>query len=458
MAYYRNYYRPKQKRPGTIAREKAIKESKKIVLISKLGELSIFQLEFQKKKYLEDNEELNSIFSSEYYLNKIKEYNEHIAPVIVKLNDLDISKINLKSYTFYEREFYIKRGFFSDIGLLVFKNYIKNSAPVKSYFDRIVEFRKFLHKIHLKNTDLCTYFHNVLKRIKFEINLNKFQNIGEYKLKTPNIFSSDNYHTIASKLDRSFFDIYQNSFIENLKSKYSLHDPYGHLKYRLIHCDYSFEYLLNCKKKITDTLLSNFEKCSESDVDKNSQKTYLLFTNETNFQNLNDTYKEFLNSYEIDKLPPPTILEPEIASVYFSFVKDFNNKMLRKIELLIRAKTKSKAKIENVGYVYVLSNKAYPEIYKIGSTYGIPEERAEELTGTGHLHPFEVEISIEIESAEYYEKILHELLNGYRVKQNREFFKIEIGKLKNILKEVSNITFNGKKKIKSIELKKEIKI
>ena len=455
MAYYRNYYRPKQKQPRTVAREKAIKESKKIISITELGKLSIFQLEFQKKIYLEDNKELNSIFSSEYYLNKIKEYNEHIKPVIDKLDELDISKKNLKSYIFYEQEFYIKIGFFSDIGLLVFKNYIKNSAPIKSYFDKIVEFRKFLHKIQLKNIDLCTYFHNVLKRIKFEIILHKFAEIGEYKLRTQNIFSSVYNHTISSKLDRSFFDIYLESFLENLKSKYSLRYD---LKYRSFHHDYSFEYLLNCKTKIEDTLLSNFEKCSEIDVDKNSIKTYWLFTNETNFQNLYDSYKEFLKSYEIYKLPTPTILEPEIASSYFSLVKNFNNKMLRKIDLLIRAKTKSKEKIENVGYVYVLSNKAYPEIYKIGSTYGIPEERAEELTGTGHLHPFEVEISIEIESAEYYEKILHELLNDYRVKQNREFFKIEIGKLKNILKEVSNITFNGKKKIKSIELKKEIKI
>ena len=62
-------------------------------------------------------------------------------------------------------------------------------------------------------------------------------------------------------------------------------------------------------------------------------------------------------------------------------------------------------------------------IYKIGSTYGLPDERAEELTGTGHLYPFKVEFFIEITDAEYYEKLIHRALNKYRVNKNREFFE-----------------------------------
>ena len=103
-----------------------------------------------------------------------------------------------------------------------------------------------------------------------------------------------------------------------------------------------------------------------------------------------------------------------------SFIEK-TDKELRKIELIQRARKKGKEKIENIGYVYVLSNKAYPKIYKIGSTYGLPEERAEELTGTGHLMPFKVEAQIKIRSAEYYEKKIHSILGNYRVKQNREF-------------------------------------
>lgn len=141
-------------------------------------------------------------------------------------------------------------------------------------------------------------------------------------------------------------------------------------------------------------------------------------------------------------------------------IKEFisnTEKYLRKIELLKRAKVKGVKKIENVGYVYVLSNEAYPDIYKIGSTYGLPEERAEELTGTGHLTPFKVVGKIKVQSAEYYEKSIHKLLNKFRVKQGREFFKLELSKIKECLKQVSNISEKGSKKITLTKIQKEIK-
>ena len=105
-----------------------------------------------------------------------------------------------------------------------------------------------------------------------------------------------------------------------------------------------------------------------------------------------------------------------------------------------------------------MSNKAYPGVYKIGSTYGLVEERAEELTGTGHLHPFVPEFSIKIESAEYYEKTTHLLLKDHRVKQQREFFNLELKTIKAVLKEIHHITKKGKKKLKITELKKKIKL
>jgi len=129
---------------------------------------------------------------------------------------------------------------------------------------------------------------------------------------------------------------------------------------------------------------------------------------------------------------------------------------LRKLELMLRGKKKSKEKLENKGYVYVLSNKAYPNIYKIGSTYSLPEERAEELTGTGHLTPFKVVGKIKLQSAEYYEKLIHKLLKKYRVKEGREFFKLDLNKINQCLKQVSQISETGTKKITFIKLQKEI--
>ena len=103
-----------------------------------------------------------------------------------------------------------------------------------------------------------------------------------------------------------------------------------------------------------------------------------------------------------------------------------------------------------------MSNEAYPGVYKIGSTYGLVEERAEELTGTGHLHPFVPEFSIKIESAEYFEKTTHSLFKEYRVKQGREFFKMELKVIKIALKDISEITEKGKNKLKLPELKKAL--
>ena len=112
-----------------------------------------------------------------------------------------------------------------------------------------------------------------------------------------------------------------------------------------------------------------------------------------------------------------------------------------------------------LGYVYVLSNKSLSQnIYKIGSTYGDPDKRAEELTGTGHLHPFRVEEKINIKSAEYYEKKIHSLLSNYRVKKNREFFELDLDKIKSCLKDIYKITDKGEKKLSLADLKKEIKV
>ena len=139
-------------------------------------------------------------------------------------------------------------------------------------------------------------------------------------------------------------------------------------------------------------------------------------------------------------------------------IKDEIDPYSRKIELLLRASYKGEEKIENVGYIYVLSNEAYPNIYKIGSTYGLPEERAEELTGTGHLTPFKVVGKIKIKSAEFYEKSIHKLLDDYRVKKGREFFKLDLGKIKECLEQVSEISRKGEDKITLSELKKEIRL
>ena len=76
-------------------------------------------------------------------------------------------------------------------------------------------------------------------------------------------------------------------------------------------------------------------------------------------------------------------------------------------------------------YVYVLSNPAYPHLYKVGFSHS-PEERAKELETTGVPFPFEVRYSHFFEDAKEAEKKVHEKLQQYRVRKNREFFNADL--------------------------------
>jgi len=153
------------------------------------------------------------------------------------------------------------------------------------------------------------------------------------------------------------------------------------------------------------------------------------------------------------------LLTKEGNRYFYTEMMDHFVKNGRQIELILRSRKRDIQQSEITGYVYVLSNKSFPNnIFKIGSTYGDPDKRAEELTGTGHLHPFKVEGKIRIKSAEYYEKKIHSLLSNYRVKKNREFFELDLDKIKFCLKEVNKITDKGEKKLSLAELKKEISL
>ena len=153
------------------------------------------------------------------------------------------------------------------------------------------------------------------------------------------------------------------------------------------------------------------------------------------------------------------LLNKEGNRFFYSEKMDYFVKNGRQIELILRSRKRETEQSEMLGYVYVLSNKSLSQnIYKIGSTYGDPDKRAEELTGTGHLHPFRVEEKIKIKSAEYYEKKIHSLLGNYRVKKNREFFELDLDKIKSCLKDIYKITDKGEKKLSLADLKKEIKV
>jgi len=116
-----------------------------------------------------------------------------------------------------------------------------------------------------------------------------------------------------------------------------------------------------------------------------------------------------------------------------------------------------------MGYIYILSNEYYYEnmsslerlanlskdkskvykdksrhyIYKIGFTFDNPNSRAKQLSDdTRILADFKVEYWLKFSNYKLAEKIVHEKLKKYRVRSNREFFKVDLNKAIEIIETV----------------------
>lgn len=88
-------------------------------------------------------------------------------------------------------------------------------------------------------------------------------------------------------------------------------------------------------------------------------------------------------------------------------------------------------------YVYILSNKAMPGLLKIGFTDKTPQKRVEGLNkATGVPMEFLVEWAFPCFNAIRLEREIHDKLDGYRLRKNREFFRIEINEAKDIIREL----------------------
>lgn len=453
----------------------------KIIKQSTLEKLTKNQLIEQQKIYEEENKIIFQ-FDLKEYQNKISKV-ELLKKEIQDECDIIKKKAKKLCDNFFIKDSYLRENkfFFSEISKVIrIKQVCCKDNQLNIIF--LTEFEKSTKKIHIDDINpLYEYFTERIKIFK------KIYNVHDNKLDS----NSENLEDIEDEktevVNLSIFDL------ENVFDKIFL--PYTHeldtLKKKIFKnyekisskdssyydalaqaAKYSspkiFEESLTNAKKIqysTKKTLSEYlnslipwnEEDFKSYIAKKTSLSLIWFEQQRYVFYENDFAKKYnKNNDRLKKNYAISILNKDFLTQKFKFFKEFNNKMLRKIELLLRSRAKQKEKLENVGYVYVLSNEAYPGIYKIGSTYGLVEERAEELTGTGHLHPFKPEFSIKIESAEYFEKTTHSLLKDYRVKQGREFFKLELNKIKDILKKIQEITEKGKNKLKLNELKKEL--
>ena len=78
------------------------------------------------------------------------------------------------------------------------------------------------------------------------------------------------------------------------------------------------------------------------------------------------------------------------------------------------------------GYVYIMTNRAYPGLCKIGCTARHPVIRARELSNTSCPYPFTVAWAASIQDFAAVERATHRALEQWRVCDNREFFRCDV--------------------------------
>src|SRR5690606_13427568 len=86
------------------------------------------------------------------------------------------------------------------------------------------------------------------------------------------------------------------------------------------------------------------------------------------------------------------------------------------------------------GWIYILSTRETPDLLKIGVTERTIEERVREInSATGIAIPFGVRAAWEIDEAPVTERDIHRLLADFRIRRDREFFRISFDSARRLI-------------------------
>lgn len=91
--------------------------------------------------------------------------------------------------------------------------------------------------------------------------------------------------------------------------------------------------------------------------------------------------------------------------------------------------------IERIGgFLYVLSNKSIPNMYKIGFTRNIVQRRVEELNSTTSIPTdFDIELVFSCQEPYNAEVFVHQSLDNFRYNERREFFTTTLKRIYSII-------------------------
>ena len=457
MAYWR--YPVKAKSSKTVERNSVLKEYDNITSQNKLEKLSNRELKSQKNSFKDELEKLNSKYSISKIEEKLKEFQIHtnkINKLAKNVKDLcEKYKNQLKT----SKEYYLGDTFFYKSCLIIEKVHHNGS------FNLLIKAEQdlFLYLKSKEYNNLLLYFSNLLNLIGTHYlvyDLELFEN-------NKNAWSIGNYPNIVYAARTFLKEKTYVSFIDTLNSHLNTLPIYNYKNggyFYMMHNSYSEFIKINKAPSYEDEgrnwsrKFSNFSKCSKND---HKYSDLVLRFDETGYReeckkwkSVND-YHLLLQNEKSTELWNHKAVNITFYKKYFKLANEALNKVLRKIDLIERGRIKKLKKEEGVGYVYILKSVGYPGMYKIGSTYGLPEERAEELSGTNVPDPWTVTGKIRIKDAEYYEKQVHKILSEFRYRKGREFFKLDLNIIKDCLRQVSDVTKKGTLKLKFSQLQKK---
>lgn len=445
----RYYFPKKQKSQRTIEKNKVFEEYGKIISQKKLEKLDARGLKTQKKLFEDELNFLNKNFSSSIVEKKFKVLKNFIDLIDKANQNIKIKCDNLK------KKIKIKTNYYKENAWLFPACLVINQITLKEDLEEMINAEMSLYKIlEDKNyNELVLFFDDLLNYIKKNFLIYELQLINDN-----NASGKDFINYVKSKNHIYTISLSFQKIIEELLNQGP--EDEGGYYYGL---NYSFSEFKKINKVPTyDNLepekwkqpFEKFNLCNKSD--HNNAEIILNF-DEIDYIKKANKYFEFSNYYQKinnSSYSIGTVIDLDFYKKSFDEIKSSLEKNLRKIELINRSRLKRQEKETNQGYVYILKSKGYKGMYKVGSTYNLPEERAEELSGTNVPDPWIVAAKYKFRNAEYYEKLTHRLMNDYRYRRDREFFVLEIDKIKKLLEYLSIESSQGQNKLKISDIKK----
>lgn len=370
--------------------------------ISKIEKLNQKELIKLQKSFQELKEYINHIFGKENY-DSLKESNKEIKKAIKVFNLLESDFKELLPYIKIKKKYYVKMGIFGNISTASETTFIScaNDDLSNKVLKRLKDFCDLGKKL------------SVIKDQNLEINKAAIGLVNDYGFDMGGI--AENSDIISHNLKpRKFLDLIKTDLIEETRGLSVQEEGfwpgqiYGHDKF--------------------------WRECIEVSKKEFTTKSY-----GTHGFLIGNFFYEYIRLIELNmkNFEIQEIIDEKIVKKYRIASLGYIERALRKIELTQRSKVRSKSLSENHNSIYVLSNKMHPQIYKIGWTSLLPEERAEQLSSeTGVLYPFKVIYKKKFKNAEKIEKKIHRFFAEKRVRRNKEYFEVDFEKIKNYIDKI----------------------